>query len=166
MYRILLVDDEPNILNELRRLLSRLKPDDLKGEYFVIDTYASPEEALARADEVRIDLAISDYRMPGMNGVEFLKALIGKQPDIARLVLSGYADLDGVIAAINEAKVFRFISKPWNDAELLSAVAQALNARALSMENERLAKLAKQQQLQIALQEAELRRLTAACAAV
>ena len=85
MYRILLVDDEPNILNALRRLLSRLKPDDLNGEYFVIDTYASPEEALERADEVRIDLAISDYRMPGMNGVEFLKKLIAKQPDVARL---------------------------------------------------------------------------------
>ena len=164
MYRILLVDDEPNILNALRRLLSRLKPEDLNGEYFVIDTYSSPEDALARADEVRIDLAISDYRMPGMNGVEFLKSLIAKQPDVARLVLSGYADLDGVIAAINEAKVFRFISKPWNDAELLSAVAQALNARALAMENERLARLAKQQQVQIAVQEAELRRLVAASA--
>ena len=166
MYRILLVDDEPNILNALRRLLSRLDSRDLDGERCEIHTFASPVEALAFADSNRIDLAISDHRMPEMTGVEFLKALIAKQPDVARLILSGYADFDAVIAAVNDAKVFRFMSKPWNDAELLSAVAQALNARAMALENERLAQLARVQQQQIAAQEAELRRLSAACAAV
>lgn len=165
MYRILLVDDEPNILSALRRVLARLKPDDLQGETFQIDAYSSPEEALKRADEITIDLAISDYRMPGMTGVEFLKALIKKQPDVARLVLSGYADLDAVIDAVNEAQVFRFISKPWNEAELLSTIAQALNARALALENRRLATLAREQQARIAAQDAEIRRIFAAASA-
>ena len=100
MYRILLVDDEPNILNALRRLLSRLDSRDLNGERCEIYTFASPTEALAFAETNRVDLAISDHRMPEMTGVEFLKALIAKQPDVARLVLSGYADFDAVIAAM------------------------------------------------------------------
>jgi YesN/AraC family two-component response regulator len=161
MYRIMLVDDEPNILSALRRALSKLVPEELDGERPIIEPYSTAAEALKRAGEARFDLVISDFRMPEINGVEFLKFMVDLQPDVARIVLSGYTELDSVIEAVNEIQILRYMTKPWNDAELRLVVRQGLAQRAVALENQRLADLVRAQQREILRQRAELRRLEA-----
>lgn len=160
MFHILLLDDEANILKSLERLL-RITPCTYNGEVFPlqIETFTSAKAALERARHTAFDLFLSDYRMPEMTGVEFLKATIDIQPDAARLVLSGYADLNSVIGAINEAHIYRFLSKPWNDYELVSSVAQALGYRRLLVENKQLADQARFEKGTISAAELERRRL-------
>jgi two-component system, probable response regulator PhcQ len=140
MYRILLVDDEENILKALRRVLM-VTPCVYDGREYTlrVETVCDPHEALRMAAHTAYDLVLSDYRMPELDGVQFLKQFRELQPDAARLILSGYADLNALIGAINEAQIYRFLSKPWNDYELVSAIAQALAYRDLLCENERLA---------------------------
>jgi response regulator RpfG family c-di-GMP phosphodiesterase len=159
MYRIILVDDEINILSSLKRALLTIPFDDLDGDRPEIETFISARQALARIAGKPVDLVISDFRMPEMSGVEFLAEVIRVQPDIARLVLSGQADLEAVIDAINRVQIHRFIGKPWHDFELKSAVIQALAARALVLENRRLADLVRVQYAKISRRDAELRRL-------
>jgi len=160
MYRIMLVDDEPNILNALRRLFAQAPFRDTGESRLQAETFTSPSAALQRAgDGVAFDLVISDYRMPEMDGVAFLKAFRKVQPNAERLILSGYADLDVLVGAINEAQIFRFISKPWHDYELTSAVAQALAHRDLLLDNQRLADQVRLQHGVISRQEMALRRL-------
>lgn len=156
--RILLVDDEPSILSALQRLL-RNGLKDAAGERYAVESFTDAASALQRAQECSFALAISDQRMPGMTGVEFLSLLRVMQPDCGRIVLSGYADLNSLVAAINEAEIARFISKPWADYDLLSAVRQVLRIRELTMENARLADQVRQQTGVLSAQEAELRRL-------
>ncbi len=139
-HRILLVDDEIGVLKALRRLLV-LTPCTFDGRQFdlQVDVFSDPEEALQAVERVAYELVISDYRMPGMDGVQFLKAVRGIQPHAVRFILSGYADLEALVGAINEAQISRFIGKPWNDYELVAAVGQGLAYRALQVETERLA---------------------------
>ena len=100
--RILLVDDEPHILSALQRLL-RNGLKDAAGARYEVESFTDAAPALARARERAFALAISDQRMPGMTGVEFLRELRQVQPDCGRIILSGYADLNALVAAINEA---------------------------------------------------------------
>ncbi len=139
-HRILLVDDERGVLNALRRLLT-ITPCVFEGKTYRlrIDTFERPAEALAAVDHTAYALVVSDYRMPGMDGVRFLKAVRERQPDAVRFILSGYADLGALVGAINEAQISRFLAKPWNDYELTAAVAQALAYRDLQRETARLA---------------------------
>lgn len=159
-FHILLLDDEENILRSLERLL-RITPCTYNGEVFPlqIEAFTSAHAALERARNTAFDLFLSDFRMPEMSGVEFLKATLELQPDAARLVLSGYADLNSVIGAINEAHIYRFLSKPWNDYELVSSVAQALGYRRLLVENKHLADQARFEKGAISAEELERRRL-------
>jgi len=151
MSRILLVDDEENVLKALRRLL-------LAHDYEV-ECFVDPVDALKRSAVVSFDLVIADYRMPAMDGVELLHAFRERQPATMRIILSGYNDIAALLGAINEAQIFRYISKPWNDDELLSIIEQALRYRALLLENERLADQVRRQQGIISRQELALKKM-------
>ncbi len=122
MDRIMILDDEPMILKSLERLLRREK----KWE---VETFSEPHEALKRAQTGIYELFISDYMMPEMNGIEFLNEVRQLQPNSQRILLTGRADIDGAVRAINEAKIFRLIFKPWNDVELIDAIEKALEYR-------------------------------------
>jgi len=159
--RLLLVDDEPNILRALERQLRGIHRGD--GPAYLIETCPSPLDALRKAEENPYDLVISDYRMPEMNGVAFLAALRRLRPTAARLILSGQTDLGGLIGAINEAGIMRFLAKPWEEAELVFAVENALRERSLLLENQRLADDLRASRSIIARQEAELNRLEREC---
>jgi len=160
MSRILIVDDEEAILKSLRRLLS-LTPCAGGNKVYplTVDTFSDAVAALEKARYTAYDLVLSDYRMPKMDGVSFLKAFKELQPHAARLILSGYADLNGLIGAINEVGINRFLSKPWNDYELVAALGQALALRDLTLENQRLADQARAAMGTLSAEELERKRL-------
>ena len=117
--RILFVDDEVLILKTLRRLF-------MDCEYEIL-TAESGEEGLKIIENASpVHVVVSDYRMPGMNGVEFLKKVYARWPETIRIVLSGYADTASVVAAINDGQIFKFIAKPWNDEEFKSIIIDAV----------------------------------------
>jgi len=128
MKKILLVDDEQNVLNALRRELKN---------HFEIESFDNPVTALERCRDTEFDLVVADYKMPQMNGLEFLKQFGQIQPDAARLVLSGEADIDALIRTINETHIYRFLAKPWERAELLSSIQQALIYRDAILDSRR-----------------------------
>jgi DNA-binding NtrC family response regulator len=125
----MLVDDEQNILNALRRCLALIDATQIDGDALVVETFTSPEAALERGEERDFDLVMSDYRMPSMNGVEFLTRFMKLQPQVPRVIVSAFADRDAIIAAINETNLSRFIQKPWNDEELRATVTTILGGR-------------------------------------
>lgn len=159
-HRIMLVDDESGVLNALSRLL-RLSPLVVAGHSRLaeVETFVSAKQALARAEERAYSLVISDFRMPEMDGVAVLRRMRELQPDCSRVILSGYTDLNGLIGAINEAQIDRFIAKPWNDFELISALSQILQIRALRMENEALANQVRCERGDLSAEELEMKRL-------
>lgn len=161
MARIMLVDDDENILKALRRVLSSLSTGVKKdAPSNIIEIYTSPQAALLRAGEgLSFDMILSDYHMPEMNGVKFLTAVCEIQPDAVRFIMSGYADLEWMVGAINEAKIQRFIAKPWDDYCLRTDILQALELQSLQMENKRLASEVRHQRGVISLQDLELNRL-------
>lgn len=148
---ILLVDDEPNVLKALSRLLK---------EYH-LSTAGSSEEALIMAENLQFDLVITDYKMPGINGVDFLILFKRMQPDAIRIVLSGFADLEGVQHAINDAEVFRFINKPWSNLEITNVVKNGLAHRHMLLENRALADQVRTQQKLLAEKDAIIKTLEA-----
>lgn len=158
MKRIVLVDDEINLLQALRRTLQRGLGD---GEHYVIELFSDPCEALKRAAEVSFDLVLSDYRMPQMNGVRFLKALRELQPDCMRLILSASTDFGALMSAVNEAEVMRYLVKPWSDEELVATVQEALTRHDETREDRRLADEMRLQQGEVSAEEFERRRLEA-----
>ena len=160
MHRILLVDDEIGVLNALSRVL-KLSPLLVRGEEIRprVDAFSSPVEALARAATTAYEVVISDFRMPEMDGVAVLRSMRDLQPDCARVILLGYTDLNGLIAAINEARIDRFIAKPWSDFELVSALSQILEIRALRMENEALADQVRCERGELSAADIEMKRL-------
>lgn len=158
MPKIMLVDDERNILSSLRRAIASM-PWAAVGEAIEIETFDSPLAALARGREHAFDLVVSDYRMPEMDGVTFLEQLIQLQPEIARIVLSGYADIQAVIGAINRTQIFRFVAKPWEECELNSAIAEALEHRRLILDNARLADMVRVQEGRLSRQDVALKEL-------
>ena len=138
MYRILIVDDEENIVNALKRCLRKISD-------WEVETFTSGAEAVRRSQVSSFDLFISDFRMPEMNGVEFLSEAKQLQPNAARVILSGYSDLEALMGAINEAEIFRFINKPWNDHELILTIEQALKYKDMLTENLYLANQVREQ---------------------
>jgi len=138
---LLLVDDEPSILSALRRLFRPLGHKVLLAE--------SGAAALAILAQEPVDLVLSDMRMPGMDGAQLLQAVRERWPEVARLLLTGYADIGSTIAAINQGEIQRYIAKPWDDQELLLAVREGLERRRLRQENQRLLALTQAQNEQL-----------------
>jgi two-component system probable response regulator PhcQ len=116
--RVLYVDDEPHCLKALKRLF--------RNEPFHFITFDSPHKALLKLDEIKPAVVVSDQLMPEMEGTQFLEEVKKTHPDAVRILLTGHAELEVAIAAINQGNVFRFITKPWNDGELKAEIASAL----------------------------------------
>jgi len=138
---ILCVDDEPNILSSLRRALRSCGCQILTAD--------GGAQGLALMRQTPADVVISDMRMPGMDGVEFLEHIHGEWPMAVRILLTGYADIGDTVDAINRGRIFRYIHKPWNDTQLLSTVHQGLELVALQRDKERLEELTLAQNLQL-----------------
>ncbi len=133
--RILLVDDEQSVLNALQRFFRRSGYED-------VVTCTSGKEGLALFEmSGPFHLVISDYRMPEMNGVEFLSAVRARWPDTVRIVLSGFADTSAIIAATNEGNIYKFIPKPWDEDFLLQSVQQGLTLYATTQNKNKQLKL-------------------------
>jgi len=114
---LLIVDDEPNILTALSRLLRR--------EGFHILTAETPSAAFEQLAKHRVQVVLSDQRMPEMSGSEFLSRVRQLYPDTVRIVLSGYTDLDSVTSAINQGAIYKFLTKPWDDDALREEIREA-----------------------------------------
>jgi DNA-binding NtrC family response regulator len=108
---ILLVDDEDMVLTSIRSFLA------IETDYHVLG-YTSPRQALIDLDHHAIDLVISDYLMPEMDGITFLSKVKEKYPQAPRILLTGYADKENAIKAINDVGLYQYIEKPWNNDDL------------------------------------------------
>ncbi len=129
-HTFLFVDDEQNILCGIKRLLS--------WQPFNILTATSAEKGLEILASNNIQAVISDFRMPGMNGVDFMKQVKNLYPDTVRIILSGYADIDSILEAINHGEIYRFITKPWNDDDLKVTISQSIEVYELAHTNKEL----------------------------
>ncbi len=128
--RILVVDDEEAILETMTFTF--------EDEYEVL-TSPSPEKALALLDEQGpVSVVISDQRMPEMTGVEFLSRVYERHPSTARVILTGFADMDATIRAINDGHVYAYVTKPWEPDDLRQVIRRAVQHHELTVENERL----------------------------
>lgn len=127
--KILCVDDETNVLRALERIF-------LDDDYEIVIADSGDNGLKMLEESGPFQVVISDYRMPVMNGVEFLKKVYGRWPETVRIVLSGYADVGAIVAAINEGHIYRFIPKPWNDDELRVTIQNCLERYFLRKKNQ------------------------------
>lgn len=139
---ILIVDDEPSVLSALRRLLHALP-------YHVL-TAGSGAAALDVLATQEVDLIISDMRMPGMSGAELLSRAQALYPDIMRILLTGYSEIEAVVQAVNEGGIYRYLNKPWDEHDLLLTIKQALEQLRLHKEAARLLALTQHQNEELA----------------
>jgi serine/threonine-protein kinase len=114
--RMLFVDDDERILNALRSLV--------RADYDVV-TATDGEQALEAFRDGAFDVVVSDQRMPGMTGVEVLRRVREIAPDTVRILLTGYTDLASMVGSINEGEIYRFVSKPWDNHELVTILEEA-----------------------------------------
>ncbi|MBI1773418.1 MAG: response regulator [Burkholderiales bacterium] len=155
MYKILLLDDEQNVLLALQRSLKSVA----REMEMTMELFNSPQEAINRLSHTAFDFIISDYHMPGMNGIQFLSIAKEMQPNAIRLMLSASAEFKTILGAINDAEVFRYIAKPWNQDELLETIQLAAARRQQIIEDQTLADELRLQRGVITPQEHELKRL-------
>lgn len=127
---LLLVDDEANILAALKRLL--------RGSGYQIFTASSGTEGLEILKQHPIGVIVSDQRMPGMSGIEFLSQVKELYPETVRIVLSGYTEFDSITSAINRGAIYRFLTKPWDDDQILAHIAEGFQHHSLKNDNLRL----------------------------
>jgi YesN/AraC family two-component response regulator len=138
-FSVLLVDDEDDVRAALRRALLR--------EGWELHQASSGAEALTILALTSIDLVVTDQRMPGMTGLELIRIIKEKHPDVMRVVLTGYGDFETIQAAVNEAEIYRFLTKPWDDLDLRLTLRSALELRALERDNRRLLALIRRQEM-------------------
>lgn len=127
---LLFVDDEANILKALKRLF--------RPQGYKIITAGNGLEGLTILEQQPIDLVISDMRMPEMDGAAFLEQVAERWPDTVRFLLTGYADITSTIKAVNEGQIYRYISKPWEDNDIILSVKRALEQKNIKAERDRL----------------------------
>lgn len=133
--RVLIIDDEETVRNALIR--------SLRSEGYAISASEGPRDAWEDLLAHPTDIVISDFRMPRMDGLEFLRRVRDHFPATIRIMISGCADAETVISAVNEGEVFRFLTKPWKDEELKFALRLAVTHLEVSRENQRLLELAR-----------------------
>ena len=112
---VMIVDDEEMVIISIKAFL-QLETD------FVVHGFTDPEEAVRFAGETPIDVAVSDYLMPKLNGIQLLGRIKELQPEASRVLLTGHADKQSAIQAINQVALFQYLEKPWDNAQLLLAV--------------------------------------------
>jgi DNA-binding NtrC family response regulator len=117
MIKILFVDDEENVLRALKRLFM--------DEDMEVYTASSGRSGLEMVKDAEFSVIVSDQKMPEMSGSEFLEKTKEVSPDSIRIVLTGYADIDATINAINRGGAYRYVAKPWNDTDLVLTVRDA-----------------------------------------
>lgn len=133
-FRLLLVDDDPPVLNALVREISMQgRLTRRQQPLFEVATAGSAKEALQKVAASCPDLVLTDYAMPGMDGVELLYQVRERCPRCVRILISGRNDLEVLVEAINVAGVYHFIGKPWEPAEMRAVITEALTYRRLLM---------------------------------
>lgn len=135
--RILIVDDEPHVLKALERTLM--------DEDCEVVTTTSGEEALELVRRHKFKVVISDERMPGMFGSELLASISLRQPEVVKMLLTGYASVEAAIRAVNQGEICRFLVKPWNDFELKMSIRAGIEKYDLEMKNRKLQALVRTQ---------------------
>ncbi len=121
---ILLVDDEEMVVTSIKSFLT------LETDYEVV-AFTSPKEALEFVRKNKVDLVISDYLMPDIDGIEFLGLVKDIQPEATRILLTGYADKENAIKAINDVGLYQYIEKPWENDDLRLIIRNGLEKRIL-----------------------------------
>ncbi len=121
---VLLVDDEEMVITSIKSFLT------LETDYEVV-SFTLPHEALEYVKSNKVDLVISDYLMPAMDGIEFLALVKDHQPEATRVLLTGYADKENAIKAINDVGLYQYIEKPWENEDLKLIIRNGLEKRVL-----------------------------------
>jgi putative nucleotidyltransferase with HDIG domain len=140
-HTVLFVDDEVNILKAVQRLL--------RGEPYDVLTASRGSEALELLERTPAQVVVSDQRMPEMSGVDLLSAIRTRHPDVIRMMLTGYTEMNVAVDAINRGEIFRLITKPWNDEELKATLRQAFDHHDLKSEIKRLNQVTREQNLKL-----------------
>jgi len=154
-HTILIVDDEQQLGKALGRMMKQINV-----KYVYMESGQEGLERIKTASKP-FSLIISDQRMPGMEGSEFLEKAKELTPNTIRFLLTGYADVDAVTRAVNKGSIHRYLSKPWNNKELIETVKAGLEQYELIMENDRLFKLAKAQNTKLYALNTELQKSSA-----
>jgi len=137
-YSILYVDDEEINLRVFKSTFE---------DEFEVYTAISGEDGLKIFQENKIDLIITDQRMPEMTGVEFLKRVLEHNPEPNRILLTGFSDIDALSSAVNDGKIYQYINKPWDESELKPVIYQALESYYLKRENQTLTQTLKEKNI-------------------
>lgn len=153
MIKIQLLDDEPHILKALQRVL--------RPHHWEVHSFSDGQAALEALTEHEFAVIIADYQMPSLDGITYLQFAKQRQPHAIRMMLSAHGDRQSMMQAINRAEVYRFLSKPWDDYEIETAVQSAIDLYLLRFENQRLLTQVHRQQSAIERQQQELLRLEA-----
>ena len=140
-HAVLFLDDEPNILKAIQRLL--------RNEPMRVLTATDPNEALDILRETPTQVVVTDQRMPSMSGVDFLSAVRDQHADVVRIMLTGYTEMNIAVEAINKGEIYRLITKPWNDDELRATLRQAFDHHDLKTEIKRLNTVAREQNFKL-----------------
>jgi putative two-component system response regulator len=127
MSTVMIVDDEPMVATALRSFL------ELETSYRIL-TFTAPQDAVGCLETERVDVILADFMMPGMDGITFLRHARDRQPLATRILLTGYADKQNAIRAINEAGLYYYLEKPWNNDHLAMIIRNGIERSALFTE--------------------------------